>query len=166
MRPRSGHLAPAVAVYTTEAGILNKLVGELQHLHLFYGNSFSLGDTLRYDDSFGSMFGGAPFPVRSELYVERDNWSDDYVIMRHLNTLAPEGEAVFQETMKLTYPTLLEKDPKGLEGMSFDITEDNWYAFYYYPGIPVRIENDRWITIVVGGTKAVNQERLIVDWID
>ncbi len=80
-------MAPLITAYTTEQGILNKLVGELQHFHLFYGYTYINGDTLHYEDSFANMFGGAPFPVASELYVESTDYTNDYVVMRHLNTL-------------------------------------------------------------------------------
>ena len=159
-------MAPMVSAFTTEAGILNKVVSELQHLHIFYGYAYALGDTLRYEDSFANMYGGTPFPVNSELYVERASWSDNFVVMRHLNTLAPTGNDLFRETMGLVYPALLEKDPAAFDGMSMDIRDDNWYAFYYNPGIPAKIENDRWVTIRKDGVETVNQERLIIRWIE
>ncbi len=159
-------MAPLISAYTTEQGIWNKLVGELQHFHLFYGYTYVNGDTLRYEDSFANMFGGAPFPVESKLHIERTDYANDYVVMRHYNTLTPAGQDIFKETLKQVYPSLLQRDPQGFEEISLDIQDDNWYAYYYYPGIPARIENDRWTTVTVSGKKTVNQERLIVDWID
>ncbi|MCP9234524.1 hypothetical protein [Lewinella sp. JB7] len=157
---------PLAATYTTEAGILNKLVDELQHLHFFYGYSYGRYDTLRYSNHFQNMYGGPPFPVQSTLLVEEADWSEDYVVMRHYNQVTPEANDIFIQSMRLAYPALVEKDPDGFDQLSYDVYDDNWYAFYYNPGIPIKIENDRWITVVAEGSKNVKQERLIVTWVD
>ncbi|WP_116127654.1 hypothetical protein [Lewinella sp. IMCC34183] len=159
-------LAPVVEAYSSEAGIYNKVVNELQHFHTFYGASYGRGDTLRYEDSFGNMFGGDPFPVESELYVEELNWSDDFVVLRHFNRMTPEGAEVFRATLRQAYPDVAGEDGSAFDGMSLDIFDDNWYAFYYYPGIPYKIENDRWTTLTAADKVTVTHERLLVEWVD
>ena len=160
-------IAPLRAAYATESGILNKVVGELQHFHMFYGGTYRYGDTLRFEDQLGNMYAAdTPYPVASEVFLEALNYADDFAVVRYYNTLQPAATDIFRKTLRNNYPDIASREGHLFDAADFDVRDDNWYAFYYYPGIPYRIENDRWTTTTVADTQTVNHERLLVSWVD
>lgn len=161
-------MEPLRTLYTSEAGILDKVVGELQYLHFPFGVQFVVGDTAYYNEGFNNLIGDKPIVMENTLYIEEANWSEDYVELRHFTRLTPDGAATLLDNVTKTMPGVTDTPEveAGLVGAGITIEDDNWYAFYNYPGIPIMIDNDRYFTIDIAGESRTKHNKIIIRWTD
>ena len=161
-------MQPLRTLYTSEAGILDKVVGELQYLHFPFGVQFVVGDTAYYNDGLDNLIGDKPIMMENTLYIEEANWSEDYVELRHFTRLTPDGAATLLGNVTKVMPGVTDTPEVEAElvGAGITIEDDNWYAFYNYPGIPIMIDNDRYFTIDVAGESRTKHNKIIIRWTD
>ena len=92
------------------------------------------------------------------MYLDSVNWSEGYGSMRQMVSLDPEdSKAMIAGLFRQMFPPeQLTEIEDALAVSVYEITDDNRYAYYFYPGIPVFIEASRLTTIrfpVLNGTQ-------------
>lgn len=161
-------IAPMRDIYTSESGILNKVVEEIVQLHFPFGSEFTVGDTALYNDTLGNLFGGRAIGTENRMYIEEASWSDDYVELRYFLNLTPDGAETMTKMMIAYLPGVTDTPHMEAIFKSAVVTleDDNWYAFYNYPGIPISIDNDRYLTCKINGGQEIRHNKLLVRWVD
>jgi len=139
---------------------------ELQHLLHPMGVEFPYPDTVEYEDEYPNNFGGAPISANGIYYVDSLDAADDYVHIKQLVSLNEEDTKAMLEDYfgRLGMPAV--KVAEVLVGSTYEITDDNDYHYYYYPGIPIYIDCQRHLVFNIEGDKAERFTRYLLEWID
>lgn len=161
-------LGPTINVFATQNGFMQKVVAELTYMHYPYGSLYTAYDTLRYLDTVSNLFGGRPIGIENVVYVEEFDKADDYVEIRHLTDLTPDGEEAMLELIASSMPGISDTETMAafLASATLRLEDDNWYAYYNNPGIPIMIENDRYFTLTSSEGEHLRHDKLVVEWVD
>ena len=161
-------LQPMRNMYTSEAGILNKIISEIAVLHSPFGYEYRVGDTLLYNIPIANLIGDRPIDTENVLYVEDTDWAEDYIELRHFTNLTPDGAEAMVELITQAFPGITDSPEmqEVLATTTVTLNDDNWSAYYNYPGIPVMIDNDRLVVIQFGEDEERLITKLVVRWVD
>ena len=161
-------LYPQMSVFFTELGIRERLLSEIMAMHTLFGYAYRTADTLRYTEEMPTLFGNQTMEMDRTLYVQAFEPEDDYVEIRHLGQLTPDSREAIIQLMIGSMPGLTDTEEAQavFSGMDIDLVDDNWCAYYYWPGIPIKIDNERTVTIRDGTTERVNYQQLLVEWVE
>lgn len=161
-------LEPQMSVYRTETGIGERLLSEIMQMHALFGYAFRTVDTLRYTEEMPTLFGNRTMEMDRMLYVQAFAPQDDYVEIRQLGELTPASREEMVQLMIGVMPgvTDTEEAQAQLSRMDINLVDDNWSAYYYWPGIPIAMDNERTVTIRDGETERVHYQQLTVEWVE
>ena len=161
-------MQPMRDIYTSESGILNKIINEVPYLHFPFGLEYTLGDTARYNTGLPNLFGSKPIDTENTLFIEEAHWQEDYVELRHYTNLTPDGESTLRQAIIGAFPGVTDNPQmqEALASASVTLEDDNWYAYYNYPGIPIQIDNDRYLTVVIGDETSIQHNKIVIRWTD
>ncbi|TXF87129.1 hypothetical protein FUA23_18730 [Neolewinella aurantiaca] len=150
----------------TQAYLENTMFVEIAHLLNPMGAAFSPTDTLYYDDRFPNNFGGPEIKAEGRYYFDTLDVQNDYCHLKNYVELDPDDT---QRMLKDYFAKIGLDDGKILDVLNdstYDIWENNDYFYYYYPGIPIYIDQMRVVDFNLAGEKAKAVKRYILEWID
>ena len=161
-------LYPQMSVFFTELGIRERLLSEIVAMHMLFGYEYRAADTLRYTEEMPTLFGNQTMEMERTLYVQAFEPEDDYAEIRHLGELTPASREAMVQLMIAAMPGLTDTEEAQalFSTLDIDLVDDNWFSYYYWPGIPIKIDNERTITVRDGTTERVNYQQLLVEWVE
>lgn len=154
---------PIMAMYGSQQGIEQVVFKELQLFHFPFGLEYPKDEVIEYEDQLPNMFGGSPIRGNTKLYFEEVDFEDSYCVMIKEMELNPEDtEKMILSLMKKM--GIKKKDLKKVMSSSkFVINDRNVMEYYYYPGVPYRIETTRVSDVNVNSIKQKGVEKLILE---
>lgn len=157
-------MAPIMRAYTSEEGLSQKILAEIQYIHYPFGAAFTLGDTLVFEEQLPNLLGGNPIIGKGRIYLQEvDEEEAHCVLIKDLKLDSQSVLEVIGETFK-------EMGLKGKEyeevmnNATYDIVDKLTMEYYYYPGIPIKIEIRRDSDIAIGGDKGRSLEMTMIEW--
>lgn len=151
------------SLYATKQGIEQLVLKELQYFHYPLGYELNTQETLTYIDELPNMFGGNPIKADGKLYFESVDEEDGFCIFKQELDLDPKGSI---EMLKLVLKKLGISDDKFKEALKtskFEIKDRNTYEYYYYPGLPHKIETERVSIIDINNEKGRRIDKTIIE---
>lgn len=151
-------LQPVLQIYSTQAGVEQIVLKELQYFHFPFGVEYDVRDTIRYEELLPNMLGGDPIRGEVELYFESVNTKVSTCTLIQEMTLNQEDTRRYLTELfrEMQVPG---SDMPALIGQStFDVRDLNRYHFYYYPGVPIEIECRRESVMDMPGSGGVRLE--------
>jgi len=158
-------ITPLAEIYSSKDGIEQLILYELQYFHFPFGSEYDINIPLEYEQELPNMVGGEPIKGNAKLSIEEVNFDDFYCVLKEEVFLNP-GDTKRQVIV------LLKR--MGIEGTKaeeimkttvFNITDLNYYQYYYDPGIPHRIYGSRKTLVSMENTKVENFEKLELELI-
>lgn len=158
-------IAPLAQIYSSKDGIEQLILYELQYLHFPFGSEYDINNPLEYEQELPNLVGGEPIKGNAKLSIEEVNFNEFYCVLKEEVVINPDDT-------KRQVIMLLKK--MGIEGRKaedimktavLDITDLNYYQYYYDPGVPHRIYGSRKTLINMENTKVENFEKLEVELI-
>lgn len=159
-------IRPLMDIYSSEEGIENFLLQELQYLHYPFGYVFTVQDTLTFEEELPNLIGGDPVSGDAILYFDRIDWEEQYCSFVYEMQVRQEEARRF---LKLYYETMKMNDPdiEDLINTSFlDIRDIDRYSYYFDFGIPVYIETSRIFTLINKEEHYIDLEKVIIEWVE
>ncbi len=159
-------MAPFLSIYSSKQGIEQLVLGELQFFHFPMGAEFAVQDTLSYEELLPNMLGGDPIRGDAKIYFEKVDFENSTSTMIQQMTLNSEDT---RNTLLDVFKRMnLEEEEfeNQLATSEFNISDFNKYEFYFYPGIPIRIETKRTTTVNINAERGKRIDRQIIELID
>ena len=157
---------PMMAMYSSKEGIEQLVFKELMLFHFPFGLEYPKDEVIEYEDKLPNMMGGSPIRGNSKLYFEEVDFDDSYCVMVKEMELNPEDtEKMILTVMKKM--GIKKKDLKKVMNSSkFVINDKTVMQYYYYPGVPLRIETTRVSDVDINSLKQKGVEITILELVD
>lgn len=136
-------MQPVKEIFSSKNGIENFVVRELQFFHFPLGIEIDAKEPFFYVDELPNMFGGNPIKANAKLYIDTVDFEEGFCVLN-------QEQSLDQNDVKIMLTDFLKKLEIGDKEFDtiFDkavvkIDDYNVYEYYYYPGVPHRIETNR-----------------------
>lgn len=130
-------------IYSSKEGIEGFILKELQYFHFPMGLEFETSEPIVYEDELPNMLGGNPIKADGKMYFESVDFEEGFCIFKQELNL---NEADTKAMLKLVY-TQMQMDKaeidRIMESSKFIVNDINHFEYYFYPGIPHKIETSR-----------------------
>jgi predicted nucleic-acid-binding protein len=136
-------LAPVMNIYSSQQGIEQLVFSELRHFHFPFGVEYSVNEPIAYEDEVPNMAGGNPIRGDSKIYFEEVSFKDSWCVLIQEMRLNKEDTKEVINSLFKQMNLKNEEMSKAMAAAQFDIQDYNRYEYYYYPGIPSKIETKR-----------------------
>lgn len=158
-------MQPFKQMYSSKQGVEQLVLKELQSFHFPMGIEFNITEPIIYDEELPNMFGGEPIKAKAKLYFVEVDFEDSFCIVKQEMRLNPDDtKALLGQIFKQMKLKDKEFD-EAFKTAVIEINDNNTFEFYYYPGIPHRIETFREVLIDIGKEKVKRIEKLIIELI-
>ncbi len=159
-------MQPFTQAYSSKEGIERLVLSELQYFHFPFGLEYPAKDTVYYEEQLPNMFGGNPIRADIKLYFEEIDFENSISSMIQKSTLNSEDtrDVLLGVLKSMNFPEAeLEKE---FENSVFNINDFNRYEFYFYPGVPIKIETRRKTFINISSDPGTRIDRTIIELIN
>lgn len=156
-------MEPLISIYSSKEGIEQLVFKELMYFHFPFGMQFSLSQPIEYQDQLPNMLGGAPIKSKAKLFFEEVDFDNSRCVMIQEMVIDPDDtrDIILKFFKKMG---LNEKEMKeAMKTAKFDIRDNNRFEYYYYPGIPVKIETLRESIIDIAEEKVKRVDQIIIE---
>ena len=159
-------MKPLMQVYESKEGIEQLVFTELHFFHFPFGVEFNANETVEYEEQLPNMFGGKPIRGDAKIYFEEVDVENSHCIMIQEMNLNPEDTKDLIHTM-FKRMGLKDKDmKKAMKSAKYETSDHNRYEYYYYPGIPVKIETKRETLIDMGKGNGKRVDKTIIELLE
>ncbi|WP_210466441.1 hypothetical protein [Rufibacter roseolus] len=159
-------LQPMITAFNSKEAVEQFVLNELQYLHFPFGAMFPTSKTVEYDDELPNMFGGNPIKAKGKLSIESfDSEESRCVLVQQLKLNPKDTKEIV--TLVLNKMGLKEKEVKAaMKTAKFDITDLNKYEYFYYPGVPIKIETKRETLLTFDKESGKRIDKVMIELVD
>lgn len=158
-------IEPLANIYSSKEGIEQLIVYELQYFHFPFGSEYDLNEPYEYESELPNMVGGDSVKADAKLTIVETVREDFYCVLKEEAIINPI-DTKRQVTMLFKKMGLEEdKAEELMKSAIFNITDLNYYQYYYDPGIPHRIYGSRKTILNLDNTKVENLAELEIELI-
>ncbi len=154
---------PVTEMYSTKEGVEQLAFPELMLFHFPFGAMITVGDTIQYDDQFPNLLGGDPIRAEARLWFEEVDFEEERSVLMQESKLNPDDTKAF---LRSFFERTVVDDAdlsKALDEAVYEIDTRNRYDYYYYPGVPVKIDFNRNINVDIGGQKTRRHDTITIE---
>jgi hypothetical protein len=156
-------MEPFKQIYSSKEGIEQLVMKEIQYFHFPMGLEFDTAETLTYEDQIPNMFGGDPIKANAKMYFEEIDFEENFCIIKHSMELDSDDTL---NMLNQVFKSMNLKDgelEKAFETAVFKINDSNTFEYYFYPGIPYKIETHRETHITINGEKGKRSDKITIE---
>lgn len=159
-------MEPILSIYQSKEGVEQLVFKELSYFLFPFGVEFEVGETIEYEDQLPNMLGGDPIRANAKLYIHDVDFENYYCHLKQEMTVNDEDtKAVVLGLFKRM--GLDDKDmKKALKSAEFDITDNNSFEYYYYPGVPINIRTERKTKVEIESVRVRQTDIIIIELLD
>lgn len=152
-------------IFTSKESIEQLVCKELQYFHFPFGIEYSVQDTVEYKDYHPNLFGGEPIQADARIFVKDYDLEIDRCILIQESELNPEHtkQIVFDLIKKVNAEN--KKAEEIIKNSIMKISDRSKYDFFFYPGIPINIESERFIRVKMGPNNGKKIEKIRIQLI-
>jgi hypothetical protein len=154
---------PFLEMYSSKEGIEQMVLPELKLFHFPFGAMIPVGDTIRYEDQFPNLLGGDPIRADAKLWFEEVDFSEERSLLVQESRLNREDTMVFLKEILSRMGAQSEEMTNLLSEAVYTIDTFNRYDYYYYPGVPVKIDFNRHVQIDIGEEQSRRDDTIIIE---
>ncbi|MFN8207994.1 MAG: hypothetical protein U0T82_11385 [Bacteroidales bacterium] len=143
-------IEPFISLLSTKEGVETYIFPELRYLHFPSGASFSVEDTIEYEENYPNLLGGDPVRGKGILFIESVDFENDHCVMRQQVRLNSEDTKKMISQLLFKMGITDKEFEKEMKRAEYDIISNNRFEFFYYPGIPIDIDAIRESIIDIG----------------
>lgn len=124
---------------------------EPQLFFLTLGRSYSLSESIDYQDRLPNPFGGDPFPSQASFVLEKADAASDMAVVRWEQQIDPvAGAQVLEKTIREMAKRMGKPIPEGDVLNSLSITDSATFTHHLSSGWPQRVNHSRTVKIEDG----------------
>ena len=154
---------PIIDMYSSKEGVEQLAFPELMLFHFPFGAMIPVADTIQYEDLFPNLLGGEPIRADAKLWFGEVNFDEERSVLVQESRLNRDDTMTFLKDIMKKMGVTDEDLDKALSEAVYSIDTFNRYDFYYYPGVPVKIDFSRHIRIDVGGEKSRREDTITIE---
>lgn len=158
-------MKPIKQIYSSRNGIEQLVMRKLQFLHYPLGIELDVNQPVFYIEELPNMLGENPIKANAKLYVEKVDFEERFCVVKQEMSLDPNDT---KDMMKKFFGQLELGDTKMDEILNkavIKVEDNNVYEYYYYPGIPHRIETNREVIVDIDNDNSRQIEKTIIELI-
>ncbi len=144
-------MKPLAKIYSSKEGIEQLIMYELQFFHFPFGVEYEINEPIEYEQELPNMLGGKPITGRATLTFEDIDYEESYCVMKEKVIINPEDTKRLIIRLFKKMGIDKKKTNEIIETAILDITDLNYYQYYYNPGIPHRIYGSRKTIVKIDG---------------
>lgn len=155
----------------TKEGIEQLVLSELQLFHFPFGVEFNPSEPIVYEDEYANFIGDSPLKGQVEIKFTEVDYDNYFCVFTQEGEIYPEDTKrmlidIFNKLFPDNMPELVGKKIEDeIKSWKYDITDNNIYAYFYYPGVPYYIETNRTVNIDTGDIQNKATETLRIELI-
>ncbi|MDX9930896.1 MAG: hypothetical protein RBS37_13710 [Bacteroidales bacterium] len=153
---------PIIDMYSSKEGVEQLAFPELMLFHFPFGAMITVADTIRYEDLFPNLLGGDPIRADAKLWFEEVDFNEERSVLVQESKLNRDDTMVFLKDIMTRMGATGENFDRALSEAVYSIDTFNRYDFYYYPGVPVKIDFNRHIRIDVAGENSRREDTITI----
>ncbi|MDM8002789.1 MAG: hypothetical protein QUS66_07705 [Bacteroidota bacterium] len=154
---------PFLEMYSSKEGIEQMVLPELKLFHFPFGAMIPVGDTIRYEDQFPNLLCGDPIRADAKLWFEEVDFSEERSLLVQESRLNREDTMVFLKEILSRMGAQSEEMTNLLSEAVYTIDTFNRYDYYYYPGVPVKIDFNRHVQIDIGEEQSRRDDTISIE---
>lgn len=131
------------SIYSSKEGIENLVAKELRIFHFPMGVEFSTTEPIHYEDELPNLLGGAPIKADGVIQIEEFDEDKGFCVLTQQMSINPNDTKKILTDL-FTKMGLDESSAKeAIDISQIEMTDNNRYEYFYYPGIPYFIQTHR-----------------------
>ncbi len=158
-------IEPFISIFTSKEGIETIVLKELVFFHFPFGTEFDPNETVEYEDELPNLFGGKPIRGDSKIYFHMVDFEDEICSFSHEMKINSEDAKNMVNHLLTQMGFDMEKVENELLEGKLDITDNNYFEYFYNPGIPNFIETNRLVELDAGKMKNKKQDIIRIELI-
>jgi hypothetical protein len=158
-------LTPLKNIYNSKEGVEQLILKEIQYFHFPMGLEFETKEVIEFEDEIPNMLGGSPIKADAKLFFEKVDTDESFCVFKHEMTLDKD------DTMRVlgeVFAKMNLKDKeveKAIKDALFTVEEKNNFEYFYYPGIPSKIQTIRESNIQINNEIGKGVEKIEIELI-
>ena len=136
-------MQPVLKIYESKQGVEQLVFKEIQYFHFPFGLEYNVTEPIIYEDQLPNMFGGKPIRGNAKIYFDSVDFENSFCVLIQEMELNPEDTKDIILTLFKRMKLNNKEMKKAMKEAQFDIRDYNKYEYYYYPGVPLKIETKR-----------------------
>lgn len=143
-------LEPMRAAFNTKEGIEQLVFKEIIYFHFLFGLEYSVTEIIEYEEVIPNLFGGDPVRADAKIYVKEVDFNNAFCVMVKEGKLNPKDTKKLMESLfkRLSLDKKMYND--FIKKSKIEITDFYQFEFFYYPGVPQKIEANRTVFMDIG----------------
>jgi hypothetical protein len=154
---------PLMDMYSSRQGVEQVIFPELQLFHYLFGAMFTVGDTLAFEDHFPNLFGGDPIRADAKLWFEDVDFEEERSVLVQESKLDPDDTLALLKDLFAKMGVTDSGLSEALSMAVYEIDTYNRYDYYYYPGVPVKIDFSRNIRVDIADQKNRRHDTMTIE---
>lgn len=158
-------LQPIKQIYSSKEGIESLVLKEIQYFHFPMGLEYDITVPIEYEEEIPNMFGGKPIKANGIVHFEDVDIDGGFCVVKQELSLDPKDTSKMLQTIFKTMKLNNKELKNAFKNSNITITDTNIYEYYFYPGIPHRIETTRESIININNEDGKRIEKIIIELI-
>lgn len=156
-------LQPLMVMFSTKEGLESYTFKELKYFHFPFGFEFETNKPLVYEELLPNVFGGKPIKGDAVLKFEHVDTENSFCILKQEMKLnEKDTKRVINEVFeKMNLPGKEMKE--FVKKAKMNVTDNNTYEYFYFPGVPARIETIRTTEMNLNGEDGKRIDSTIIE---
>lgn len=158
-------MEPFINIFTSKEGIESIVLKELQYFHFPLGVEFETSQPIVYEEEFENLVGENP--LRGDAVISfdlLDQESGFCIFNQDVNINSDDAKSMIITLFKKM--GIEEDKVKDLINSSkYNLTDKNYFEYFYFPGVPYYIETNRTVEFIAGENKNKSQEKIRIELI-
>ncbi|MDN3494201.1 hypothetical protein [Winogradskyella bathintestinalis] len=158
-------LNPIIEIYSSKQGIEQLAISELQYFHFPFGMEYDITTPIEYEQELPNILGGKPILADATITFEEVDFENSFCSLKEESIINPnDTKRVVQELFK-RMKIDESKTKETIDNAIFDITDLNYYQYYYNPGVPHYIYGGRKFILKMEKTDIEKIEEMYIELI-
>jgi hypothetical protein len=162
----SDKIKPILSALESKEGFDQVLFPEIILIHFPFGALLSPKKPTRYKDSFPNTLVGKPIPCNVNIGVKRVDYDSARCVFVLDAYIDPKSSKDFLTHILTTLGKSNKEIKFVLKSLNFNITDHNIFDYYYYPGIPIKIDTKSTRILNLPNNSVTNIERIKIEFIN
>ena len=159
-------MAPFLNIFTSKEGIESVVLRELNYFHFPFGVELDPKIVFEYEDELPNFFEGEePLKGLSQIQFDSVDGENTFCIFTHKLSIRPDSAKKFlnkiMDVMNLNTKEVIEELNSG----NLVFSENNYFEYFYNPGVPYFIEANRLIELDAGSMQNKKEEIIRIELI-
>lgn len=158
-------LSPYQEIFSTQEGVEQLLMPELQIFHYLLGSEFNPMEEFEFEQEYPGLVSENTLTAESVISFEEVDYENYFCVLKEESFLNQESVADHLDIMMKKMKIPEDEVDEIVAYAEYDIYDLSYYNFFYYPGVPHSIYNRRVAHMVFMEEDVTRVEELIIELI-